>query len=170
MRRRVSNPVFSVLFILSLVPILLSWPLPPFPHLVSRPTVLSSPNTTRCKCLGPRACICSQGRVPNSSRHMTCKRRSRSRELLGWAMSCRRRSGQRCPYFLFLSPAPSKGTTCSGKLAGFVPVLCPDQVRHYLGPCLILFSMPAGDWTGGGWLWSHLWMVVPYCCAQRYWI
>ena len=66
---------------------------------------------------------------------------------------------------LFLSRPFSKADYVLGKLT--VLGLLLSAVTWI--PCLLLFSLQAGL-ARGGWLWSHLWMVVPILLCSSIWI
>lgn len=65
---------------------------------------------------------------------------------------------------LFLSRPFNRADYVLGKLA--VLVLLLSAVTWF--PCLLLFSLEAGLATG--WMWSHLWMVVPIVMCSAIWI
>jgi ABC-type transport system involved in multi-copper enzyme maturation permease subunit len=66
---------------------------------------------------------------------------------------------------LFLSRPFSRAEYVLGKLA--VLGLLLSAVTWV--PCLLLFSLQAGL-AKGGWIWSHLWMVVPMVLCSAIWI
>ena len=66
---------------------------------------------------------------------------------------------------LFLSRPFSRADYILGKLS--VLGLLLSAVTWI--PCLLLFSLQAGL-ARGGWLWSHLWMVVPIVLCSAIWI
>ena len=66
---------------------------------------------------------------------------------------------------LFLSRPFKRSDYVLGKLA--VLVLLLSAVTWV--PCLLLFSLQAGL-AGGGWIWSHVWMVVPIVLCSAIWI
>ena len=66
---------------------------------------------------------------------------------------------------LFLSRPFSRADYVLGKLS--VLGLLLSAVTWI--PCLLLFSLQAGL-ARGGWLWSHLWMVVPIVLCSAIWI
>jgi ABC-2 type transport system permease protein len=66
---------------------------------------------------------------------------------------------------LFLSRPFSRPEYVAGKCA--VVALLLSVVTWV--PGLILFSLQAGL-AKGGWIWSHLWMVVPIVCCSAVWI
>jgi len=66
---------------------------------------------------------------------------------------------------LFLSRPFSRADYVAGKLA--VLGLLLSAVTWV--PCLLLFSLQAGL-AKGGWIWSHLWMVVPIVLCSAIWI
>jgi ABC-type transport system involved in multi-copper enzyme maturation permease subunit len=66
---------------------------------------------------------------------------------------------------LFLSRPFSRADYVLGKLA--VLGLLLSAVTWV--PCLLLFSLQAGL-AKGGWIWSHLWMVVPMVLCSAIWI
>ena len=66
---------------------------------------------------------------------------------------------------LFLSRPFSRPEYVAGKCAVIALLL---SVVTWV-PGLILFSLQAGL-AKGGWIWSHLWMVVPIVCCSAVWI
>jgi ABC-type transport system involved in multi-copper enzyme maturation permease subunit len=66
---------------------------------------------------------------------------------------------------LFLSRPFSRSDYVLGKFS--VLVLLLSAVTWV--PCLLLFSLEAGL-ARNGWLWSHLWMVVPIVLCSAIWI
>ncbi|MGB7846915.1 MAG: hypothetical protein WBL63_14975 [Candidatus Acidiferrum sp.] len=66
---------------------------------------------------------------------------------------------------LFLSRPFSRADYVLGKLA--VLGLLLSAVTWV--PCLLLFSLQAGL-AKGGWIWSHLWMIVPIVLCSAIWI
>jgi ABC-type transport system involved in multi-copper enzyme maturation permease subunit len=66
---------------------------------------------------------------------------------------------------LFLSRPFSRGDYVFGKLA--VLGLLLSAVTWI--PCLLLFGLQAGL-ARNGWIWSHLWMVVPIVLCSAIWI
>src|SRR6266850_1066997 len=66
---------------------------------------------------------------------------------------------------LFLSRPFKRSDYVLGKLA--VLVLLLSAITWV--PCLLLFSLQAGL-AGGGWMWPHLWMVVPILLCSAIWI
>jgi ABC-type transport system involved in multi-copper enzyme maturation permease subunit len=66
---------------------------------------------------------------------------------------------------LFLSRPFSRADYVVGKLA--VLGLLLSAVTWV--PCLLLFSLQAGL-ANGGWIWSHLWMIIPIILCSAIWI
>jgi len=66
---------------------------------------------------------------------------------------------------LFLSRPFSRGEYVIGKLA--VLGLLLSAITWV--PCLLLFSLQAGL-SRNGWIWSHLWMVIPIVLCSAIWI
>jgi ABC-type transport system involved in multi-copper enzyme maturation permease subunit len=66
---------------------------------------------------------------------------------------------------LFLSRPFSRGDYVLGKLA--VLGLLLSAVTWV--PCLLLFSLQAGL-ARNGWIWSHLWMIIPIVICSAIWI
>jgi ABC-type transport system involved in multi-copper enzyme maturation permease subunit len=66
---------------------------------------------------------------------------------------------------LFLSRPFSRADYVVGKLA--VLGLLLSAVTWV--PCLLLFSLQAGL-ANGGWIWSHLWMIIPIVVCSAIWI
>ncbi|HUC52918.1 MAG TPA: hypothetical protein VMR90_02670 [Candidatus Cybelea sp.] len=66
---------------------------------------------------------------------------------------------------LFLSRPFSRADYVLGKLS--VLGLLLSAVTWV--PCLLLFSLQAGL-ASGGWIWSHLWMVIPIVLCSAIWI
>jgi hypothetical protein len=66
---------------------------------------------------------------------------------------------------LFLSRPFKRSDYVLGKLA--VLVLLLSMVTWV--PCLLLFSLQAGL-ARGGWIWSHVWMVLPIMLCSAIWI